>query len=375
MADESVVHSIVPGTAAVTHILAIGVGHYPHLPEGQGQPLADPQGLGQLTSPPASARAFATWTIEHWKNPERELASVRLLVSEQPRQTFRNPRTGQDLVPAPATIDNIEAAVSEWKAKGDENPDNLLVFYFCGHGLGNNPLLALLAEDFGSNPDNALDGAIDFGKFRSGMNRSKAQWQCYFVDACRNTADLLAYGEGVAGRPLLLPSALAPRKQQPTFYSTLVGAQAHGPQNKPSYFTESLIEALEGAGADKNLGHWGVSTTRLQEALLSRMTRKKRGQVPPADDVTKFYLHWLSGPPMVPVIVRCEPEDALLMMRLICVVDGNQLHCREPAAEPWELELQAGMYAFSAVRDGDEKARSEEYVLPPEQAVPLKVAP
>jgi len=47
MADQSIVHAS-PQVGPATHVLAIGVGRYPHLVGGDGPGLKDHQGLGQL---------------------------------------------------------------------------------------------------------------------------------------------------------------------------------------------------------------------------------------------------------------------------------------------------------------------------------------
>jgi hypothetical protein len=81
---------------AATHAIVIGVGHYPHLPGGKGRPKFRAHGgMGQLKSPPESARVIARWLIENYAHPDKPLATVSLL-----RRTFhcclptleRNPR-------------------------------------------------------------------------------------------------------------------------------------------------------------------------------------------------------------------------------------------------------------------------------------------
>jgi len=213
-----------PGAA--THALIIGVGTYPHLLGGNGPTLADTQGLGQLTSPPVSACALADWLIGRFTNAERPLGSVRLLASID----AANQQNG-GVAPR---IDAIEQAANEWLVDGNTNPDNQLLFYFCGHGIGANGLLALLAEDFGSKPNNELDGAIDFARFHNGMNRCKAQYQCFFIDACRSNADLLAYGNGVAGRYLFTQPAGTKKKQQPSIRRSRVHSLTAPPMVVPA---------------------------------------------------------------------------------------------------------------------------------------------
>jgi hypothetical protein len=63
-----------------THAIVIGVGKYDHLPGGGGTPVRRPEGMRQLTSPPASARRFAEWLISGLNYPPKPLASVALLL-------------------------------------------------------------------------------------------------------------------------------------------------------------------------------------------------------------------------------------------------------------------------------------------------------
>jgi hypothetical protein len=76
-----------------THVLVIGVGHYRHLPGGDGPivPADREYGLGQLTSLPISARAFAKWMLTNYENPVAPIGSVDLLLSERPTKSFKLP--------------------------------------------------------------------------------------------------------------------------------------------------------------------------------------------------------------------------------------------------------------------------------------------
>jgi hypothetical protein len=368
----------VPQPGPCTHALVIGVGRYAHLPGGKGTQLPDPQGLGQLTSPPESARAFAHWLISSHVDPDHPLATVRLLVSEAGNgRAFVNASTQVQHQLDPANIDTIEAAVGEWKAAGDQRPDNVLLFFFCGHGLGNGSVLALLAEDFGAKPNNPLDGAIDFAAFRAGMNRCAAQQQVYFVDACRSLAEILQFGGGVVGRPLVLPSVLAKKKLQPTYHSTLIGEQAHGEVKKPSHFTKALLAGLAGTATDKHAGTWRVTTTRLQDAIQTHLARNGHPPFAPADDLSRFLLNAIPDP-QVPVFVECDPADGRAVSSLE-VLRANQVvnQCAAPAPKPWLLSLSAGrVYSFRARPQAPWKdvTRDEEAVIPPETIVPLRVS-
>ena len=62
MAQPFLVHdAAVAGPA--THALVIGVGDYPHLNGGTKKRTDQHDGMEQLTSPPISARQFASWLL------------------------------------------------------------------------------------------------------------------------------------------------------------------------------------------------------------------------------------------------------------------------------------------------------------------------
>lgn len=144
-------------TGAATHALVVGVGAYPHLVGGGQHLTTDNEGMGQLTSPQASARAFARWQFKMRYLP-KPLASLALLLSEESKQSFSNPCTGVEHPIASATFEHVRDAVKAWKDRGDQggcNSENRLIFFFSGHGICQGPDMALLLEDFGSDDDHS----------------------------------------------------------------------------------------------------------------------------------------------------------------------------------------------------------------------------
>ena len=79
--DLSLIHHVdLPGPG--THVVAIGIGHYDHLPGGGGALTPHHLNLEQLSSPAISARTVASWFIEKFDCPERPLGSLSIVVSE-----------------------------------------------------------------------------------------------------------------------------------------------------------------------------------------------------------------------------------------------------------------------------------------------------
>ena len=342
-----------PAQAAATHAIVIGVGHYPHLPGG-GSPVRvkKPEGMGQLTSPPVSARAFASWLIEKYNYPAKALASVALLVSERNPVPFRNPLTAVETAVEPATMDNIEAALTDWRMRGKAN--DRLIFYFCGHGMVKPPNLTLLGEDFGAKPANPLDGAFDYNVFRQAMAHAVTGEQVYFVDACRNTsASLVKAGQPINGRPIFTgDDLLGPRNPNlvpPSFHATLRGSAAFAKENRPSAFTEALLQGLDGIGAVDNGRGWRVTTLRLQEALgflIDRVLKPKgRTQEPATDDQIRLDLH-IPKEPRAVAVVKCLPPAARRLA--VLTYEGSGVASegpRSPSGE-WLVQVPPGQYTF-----------------------------
>ena len=114
-----------------THAIVIGVGDYPHLNGGDGTKSNLHGGLKQLSSPPESARAFTDWLLTEFNNPDNQLATVSLLISEKGGASiYEHDKLSEPVMVKNATIDNVEKAIWEWKDYGDLNEDNLVMFFF-----------------------------------------------------------------------------------------------------------------------------------------------------------------------------------------------------------------------------------------------------
>ncbi|HEX5885254.1 MAG TPA: caspase family protein [Pyrinomonadaceae bacterium] len=348
--DKFLVHEE-PVAGAATHAIVIGIGDYPHLLGGSDTLSNYNDGMGQLTSPPVSARKFAEWLIQNYENPNQPLASVSLLLSEAPAKDFTNPKSQQIHQPEEATYANAEEAISAWAVRGRQNKENLLIFYFCGHGIAQGSDMSLLMSDYGRNALAPLKQAIDFRRFRLGMARNLPSRQIYFVDACRANSDQLIENFGYAGDPMI-SVGVEDVAEAPVYFATLSGELAFGKPNEVSVFTDGLIKGLNGSGSDDSEGDWRVTTSRLKEAIDYHVRQAlesgaKRAQVPPTDDLTTFEIHHLRGLPEVPVSVTCKPPSENQNAEFVC--EGGALrNRRQPDSAHWTLPLPAGKYRFAA---------------------------
>src|SRR5256885_3452123 len=188
--------------------------------------------MEQLTSPPASARAFATWLLTTYDNPRVPLASLDLLLSDAKSQLVGPP----DREVQTATFANVSQAIKDW-AKRSASPDDLLLFFFSGHGISAAVQTTLLCEDFGSDPLAPLSHAIDFTKLHMGLDQIAARRQCFFVDACRVATTTVLETFDYYGQPVIDPKAQhsVHARQAPVFQSTLAGQSAYGRKGQQSY--------------------------------------------------------------------------------------------------------------------------------------------
>lgn len=380
-----------PLKGPATHAVIIGIGSYPHLPGGSSRAkTAHHEGMGQLTSPPQSARHLARWLIDQFDSPARPLGSVQLLISEKKPRPFplRGAVGERTSVTVPrATKAEIERALADWRSKGDSHSDNLMLLFFCGHGAGSGLTLSLLLEDFGDRPNAPLKNCIDLRRFHSAMDECAARDQCYFIDACRTESRLLTANAGFAGDPIFQSTGIFQHRDRraragPMFFSTVADAAAYSRPGKPSIFTDAVIAALSGAGSGDSNGPWEVTATRLQTALDAIMREEsqalglERSQTPSADAVVELTLNTVAAP-QVPIFVRVEPAAAHAIAKLRC--EGPECHRRlKPSAEPWRFQARTGVYDFVAeFKTGCYKhtALRKEPVRPPFWRKPILVGP
>ncbi|MCE9670495.1 caspase family protein [Myxococcus stipitatus] len=344
-------------TGPGTHALVVGVGRYPHLLGGGGALFPDHGGMGQLTSAPVSATAFADWLASAYQLPTHPLCSIDLLVSGGAPLTYQPPAAGAAAQAVErASFDNFKAAVLRWYAALSTSPDNRAVFYFCGHGLAAGLQTTLLLDDFGDVPHAAFAHALDFDRFYLGMDPCAARTQCYFIDACR-VASRTLFEIDTFGESILTPSRKhsTPARRAPVFYSTMLGTQAFGRTEQPSLYMSALLKAMTGPGAVRKGNAWEIRPSTLSLAMEELLNREAEAagatQNCNANNVVDFPLHRLSGPPDIPVTVSCETQVDLANA-ILRVVGGASPREHEPSSPPWNLVLPYGTYEFIAVPEG-----------------------
>jgi hypothetical protein len=364
------------------HALVIGVGDYRHFAGGNGAPMEPDLGLGQLSSPPTSAIAFAHWLTTGWRHSKAKLGSIDLLLSAgQNVEGFG----AWPVDVAEATASAVSDACEAWFERANAHPDNIACFFFCGHGLMRDEV-ALLCSDFGASKLNPFKGAINFEKLRLGMGRCAAGTQLFFVDTCRQLSvlarELLDYDALV---PIASKVTAPPRSDHIVLHSTAPLAKAYGEANTASRFTRALIASLAGLGAMKSSGTWVVTTSGLGRAVkssLDRLVLAEKGPAqlasPEGSPLGAVIQVVGKNAPRVPLFVEIDPGEAAPVARLSVHRNGVPVPSLwEDHHGKWTTELAAGLYDVvasfeqpSTYQDADSR---EVYVMPPDAIERLTV--
>lgn len=335
-----------------THVLIIGVGGYRYLSGGAEQKQHTIESIGllkQLSSPPKSAlafRKFITETADRWKAP---LGSIEFLLSPSPDDPDPS---GENENFEPATIHNITQAYGRWKNRCNSLEENMAIFFFCGHGLEKEEHF-LLAEDFGEDSNNPWRGGFSFNKTRRAFHSCKAQTQCFFIDACRQiTSGILQ--QDLPSIPLDVPNF----SSSDCLYNLTVKAAAHneqayGPRKEPSYFTQALTKAFQGALAKNINNRWVIETGRIASEIThligSINSSQDYRQRTTSDITTSTSIFEVSGTPNVEVTIDCLPSEANKFAKLSCQNLLEDIMLENHSDEhPWTINVKAGIYKVFA---------------------------
>jgi hypothetical protein len=353
----------VPGT----HVLAIGVGSYPYLLDGSKRLANKPLGLKQLLSPPASLAHFLRWCFDPGAprlpgmvNLSSPLATVAALASA-PQPFVASTPAGPCALEA-ATRQNIQDAFEAWVERLRSHPDNIGVFYFCGHGI----LVAdhyLLAEDFGRSNGQPFQHAFDISTTVLGVEREVPASTFYFIDACREVSRDLAMTRG-ATPGALWPADLSKKvvgKSSAQIYAAGDGELAFAaPGGKVSRFTDALVHAMSGHCGTKVPGSatWNVTGENIAKAIVEWMDYASRqaGASQARKQVGSQRLSGCQPPlltltaaPRVQVLLDLTPAQRRALYE-ICLVPlkGNRA-VQKKLDQVFEVELPRGLYDVGAL--------------------------
>lgn len=374
--------------AAGTHVLIIGIGDYPHLLGGTEENPTVAEGMEQLDAPPISAKAMAKWFLNEFENQEKPLASVALVVSEREPSKFSHPKataTGDDLPRGSA--DEVVRAIRSWVGRASSNKENQVIFYFCGHGVSAGESILLL-RDFGRDPLARFEGALNLADFIGAMQTMVPDYQLFLIDACRVPTSVArsVLGKAHVGKSAVDPLDIDNRgglpAKQSVHHSSSQLEQAWGRLEGASLYSEALLQALDGGGAQSSLGYW-VGTLGLQTALAAytpRLAAKERvDQQPELLRNVQFKIH-RPKKILVPLYVTSAPKDALCLARVEARLGGNISGYFDPdehkPVEEWVVVLPMREHTISASFRPPalyhDEAAVEVMIVPPETLHPFQ---
>lgn len=361
-----------------THVFIIGVGDYPHLKDGSGKLSTNHRGMGQLTSPPVSALEFLKWVDVNLNNPEAPLKSIEVLISQASPAHFKD-SNGLTLTIDPATWDNYEDSVQLWKERGNSHTDNVVIFYFCGHGMGDGINTHLLMSDAGKS-NKILRHAAHVGALRLAMGGCTSTKQLFLIDACR-TVDLASvldpYDSSQSGLPE--PNVLQLFKgDNPVLFSARFGEQAFGATGQISIFTEALINGLSRCGVFQPHGQsWAVSPHQLQRAVAALMDDFSGVSHCPSDGISGigFQVHVLTTAPEVILHVCLNNQNANASAEISYTSSGTRV-TRMDYSLPWRTFAPHGQCSIEATFSPGSQfiaAPVQTFMYPPFQNITLEV--
>jgi hypothetical protein len=360
-----------------THVFIVGVGNYPHLKGGDGTESPDHRGLGQLTSPPLSAMKMVEWCDKTLNNPQAPLKSIEVLIS-QPGQASYTDTTGTTTQINAATWDHFESAAMSWFNRANTDKDNVAVFYFCGHGIGDGINTHLLMADTGRSPVFQRQ-ALHLPGFRIAMGECRALKQIFFVDTCRTVDPATILNPYITGQPGLSGTVTKVfNGANPVLYAARMGEQAFGDKHQVSHFTAALLEGLNRCGVFRPKGTtWAVQPQELQKAVAALLDDFSGKPQCPADGLSGlgFQLHVLQKHPEVVVHVTLDNPTANDAAAITCTAAGTVV-TRSNSDHPWRTFLPAGPCAVQASFSPPSPYTSapvDLYLFPPFQDIELEV--
>ena len=343
-----------------THVLAIGVGSYPHLLGGDKKLAKDPIGLGQLDSPPVSLKAFLDWMLAPpgnaagFSNHAAPLASVEAVCSSKAAVTVDTPALGQVPLEA-ATRDNIQVAFEAWLDRMRSHPDNVGVFYFCGHGV----MVAdqhLLAEDFGRTAQ-PWTHAFNISLTIRAVEREVSGAVFFFIDSCRNVPRGLALTLGADPQALIGADLKKNVSCQhvTAIYATGEGQLAFAPTGgKVSRFTSALLCAMSGYCGIKNPGEqtWNVDGDNVASAIRTLLQHNEPSKDKQVSDQSiqgpLIPLLRIGVPPKVMVRLDLAPKERRSLYELYLAKGANRV-AQTRVDQVFKVDLPRGVYEVGAL--------------------------
>lgn len=364
------------------HVFIVGISDYTHLPDETAPPHPQTFKLRKLASPATSAYAFYQWLQGDAGKPRKlrlPLATCHLLLAPSPLELADCPDMANY---RGATVADVVREVRVWRRLCSVRSDAQAIFYFCGHGVQTHDRDAvLLMQDFGDPQSLPENGCIRFSNIFDGMAPHRlpagedftdiAREQIYFIDACRESPDLLSQLRTFPGvSAFSAPLAGADERDAPVFFSTTPGEQAFGQRGKASIFTASLLEALKVACDGVTEGpegeqQWPVRARFLHRVLKHVLSRRIGGPPQRVGNLQGLVgdpvLHFLHEAPQIDTELAVMPEELTNDAEIEIQSVEDDVRVWSNASDqplPYKPKLKLGIYRIDAVHPQCQKFRT-----------------
>jgi hypothetical protein len=368
--DALIVNNPLPPATPGIHAFVVGVSDYRHLP-----PLDEPARdatwrLTQLSSPAVSA--FKIYQRLLQGDLRLPLKTVRLLLSPSATELQAEPALATITTPDPAQItvprasrDAFENAAHDWRLDATKNTDDLIIFFFAGHGVqrvideG-----ILLLDDFLAPHRPPLQRSALVGNLRAGLTPSVkfpdiAKTQFFFIDTCLLEPQALAQFADPQVPQIFGPETGGPpdRRESAVLFSTVNRAAAIGRDGKPSHFAEALISALDNGAEDPvdpdgNGPVWPVTAHTIKTAINLSYQRAKLGTMVKMDAyVGEPVIRNLVAPPEVDLAILVRPDKLQYAIMLMDESDNPVPGLAPFNKAAFDVKIKAGFYKVEVACD------------------------
>jgi hypothetical protein len=347
------------------HAIVIGVSDYTHLAATEEEAGNGLKAMLKLESSALSAWQVAQ-KLKQMNNDGRllkPLKTIRLLIAPSQSELDADPKMKKGKRGDP-TYAGIKAALLAWRIDAAQSPEEQAVFFFSGHGIRR--LMQdtiLLPRDFLEEEDNPLVNAFNLTNVCSGMMPAGdfemiGREQLYLVDACRDKPPELDQLEDTqTSRPfgIRLNDNIVDNRSAPIFFATIPGGVAAGQPGEPTFFTQSLLWALDNGtdelqqidGLDEEV--WPLS----MDSLFSGMVRKRivpDGALIRSGLIKDFRAGFRKDAPTCSLAIKLKPEALISKIgsvELRSVETNNAIPFTQgETAGVWYGEAIAGNYVL-----------------------------
>ena len=357
------------GTKPGLHAIVIGVSDYTHLAASE-----DDAGDGLKAMLKLESSALSAWQVaqklksmDKAKQLLKPLKTIRMLIAPSQVELDVDPKMKKAKGYKP-TFDGIKAALNAWRDDANQSREEQVLFFFSGHGIRR--LMQdtiLLPSDFLEDENDPLTKAFNLTNVFNGMMPAKnltkdfesiGREQLYLVDACRDKPPLLDSLEETNTPRIfgvLLNDNIVDDRSAPIFFATIPGGVAAGAPGEPTFFTRSLLWALDNGtdelqqieGMDEDV--WPLS----MESLFTGMVRKRivpDGALIRSGLIKDFKAGFRKDAPTCSLAIKLKPETLISKIGKVELhaVDTNNAipFTQGETAGVWYGEAVAGNYVL-----------------------------